>query len=103
VFLLAGYKGMAVYPRELKVKACKMYFEEGKKATEICKTLGIKNRAQPQFWFKQYREDGGYDAVGIKEKGKPNRNRVDETAYRIKQLTMENEILRDFLQMLERV
>jgi transposase-like protein len=87
---------MAKYPRELKVRACEMYFEEGRRTIEIC------NRAQPQFWYKQYREGGGYDAVGSKESGKPNRGRVDETAYRIKQLTMENELLRDFLQMLER-
>jgi len=93
---------MAKYSRELKVRACKMYFEEGRRTIEICEELNIKNRAQPQFWYKQYREGGGYDAVGSKESGKPNRSRVDETAYRIKQLTMENELLRDFLQMLER-
>jgi transposase-like protein len=94
---------MAEYSREIKLRACRMYFEEGKRTIEICKELGIKNRAQPQFWFRQYREGGGYDAVGSKERGKPNRKKVDETAYRIRQLTLENEILRDFLQMLERV
>lgn len=103
MLLLAGYKGMAVYSRELKVRVYEMYFEESKKSTEICKLLGVKNRAQPQYWFNEYREGGGYDAVGTKERGKPNRNRIDETAYRINQLTMENELLRDFLQTLERV
>jgi transposase-like protein len=100
---MAGYKGMAKYSRELKVKACKMYFENGKKVVDICKELGIKNRAQPQSWLNEYRNGGGYDAVGIKEKGKKKLSRIDETAYRIRQLTIENELLRDFLQMLERV
>ena len=100
---MAGHKGMAVYTRELKIKACKMYFEEAKKTVEICKELGIRNRAQPQVWFNEYRNGGGYDTVGTKNKGTKKLLRVDETAYRIKQLTMENELLRDFLQMLERV
>lgn len=99
---MVGYRGMAEYSRKLKVRACKMYFEEGKKIIEICEELGIKNRFQPLFWFKQYRVSGGYNAVGNKEHGKPNRSRVDETAHRIRQLTLENEFLRDFLQMLER-
>ena len=50
---MAGYKEMAKYSRELKVRACKMYFEEGRRTIEICKELNIKNRAQPQFWYKQ--------------------------------------------------
>jgi transposase-like protein len=100
---MAGYKGMAEYPRELKLKACKMYFEERKRTVEICKELGIKNRSQPQSWFNEYRVGGGYDAVGRKEKGKKKLSQIDETAHRITQLTMENELLRDFLQMLERV
>jgi transposase-like protein len=100
-FLLAGFKGMAVYPRELKVRACKMNFEEGKRTLAICRELNIRNRAQPQFWYQQCR-DGGYEAVGRKENDRKKRKKRDEVAYRIKRLTMENKLLRDFLQQLER-
>lgn len=99
---MAGFKGMAEYSRELKVKACKMYFEQGKKTIEICKELGIRNRAQPQAWFNEYRAGGGYDAVGSKVRGIGRLGKIDEIAYRIDKLTMENELFRNFLQMLER-
>ena len=92
---------MAVYPQELKIKACKMYFEEHKRTLEICRELNIRNRAQPQSWFNQCRE-GGYEAVGKKEKGSPRVKKKDEIDYRIKKLTMENKLLKDFLQQLER-
>ena len=98
---MAGFKGMAVYPREVKVQACKMYFEEHKKTLEICIELGIRNRAQPQSWFNQCRE-GGYEAVGRCEKGSGRVKKKDEVEYRIKKLTMENKLLRNFLQQLER-
>ena len=96
---VAGFKGMAVYPRELKVKACMMYFEEGKTTLEICAALKIRNRAQPQFWFKQCRE-GGYEMVG-KNRGRPKTRKSTEIEYRIKRLEMENKLLRDFLRQFE--
>jgi transposase-like protein len=98
---MAGFKGMAIYPQELKIKACKMYFEEHKTTLEICRELGIRNRAQPQSWFNQCRE-GGYGAVGKNEKGRPRLDKKNEVEYRIKKLTMENKLLKDFLQQLER-
>lgn len=92
---------MAVYSREVKIKACKMYFEEHKTTLEICKELNIRNRAQPQSWYNQCRE-GGYAAVGKREKGSPRIKKQDEVEYRIKKLTMENKLLKDFLRQLER-
>ena len=92
---------MAVYPRELKIKACRMYFEEHRTTVEICKELNIRNRSQPQDWYQQCRE-GGYEAVGKNEKGRPRTQKKNEVEYRIKKLTMENKLLRDFLRRLER-
>ena len=91
---------MAVYPRELKVKACKMYFEEKVSTKDICRELNIRNRAQPQHWFQQCRE-GGYEAVG-KSHGHPKQDKEKEAAYLIKRLKMENKLLKDFLRQLER-
>jgi len=67
MFIIAGHKGMAVYTRELKIKARKMYFEEAKKTVKICKELEIRNRSQPLVWFNEYSNGNGYDSWDKKQ------------------------------------
>ena len=44
---MAGFKGMAEYSRELKVKACKMYFEDGK----LKEQRSFKNGLKDGIWI----------------------------------------------------
>lgn len=57
---MAGKKGMKRYPVEIRIKAVKMFFEEGCRKKDIMDKLDIKNKTQLQDWFRQFRAEGYY-------------------------------------------
>lgn len=99
---MAGQKGMRRYPVEIRVKAVKMFFEEGYRKSEIMNVLGIKNKTQLQEWFRRFRVEG-YDGLKFRQKGPKGRRSEDVTALeRIEELEMKVELLEAFLLAVER-
>lgn len=97
---MAGKKGMKTYPLEVRILAVKMFFEEGITKREILDKLGVQNDTQLEEWFRAYKKEG-YDGLKPKSKGRPRKALKDPIPQsleeRVKQLEMENELLRSFL------
>lgn len=99
---MAGKKGMKTYSLEIRMKAVKMFFEEGVTKREILYKLGIQNDTQLEVWFRSYRKYG-YEGLKSKAKGRPKQEHACQTLEeRIKKLEMENELLKSFLTERER-
>ena len=86
---------MKHYPPELKLKAMRMFYEEGKTRKEITEILGISSPDRVKRWLQQYRAEG--EAAFNKKRGGPGRPRKEKSteAY-IARLEMENELLKKF-------
>ena len=99
---MAGQKGMRRYPVEIRVKAIKMFFEEGYRKKDILDALSIKNDTQLEGWFRQFRAEG-YEGLKCKQKGTRSRRADDVTAVeRIEELEMKVDLLEAFLLAKER-
>lgn len=99
---MAGKKGMKRYPIEIRVKAVKMFFEEGYRKKDILEALCIKNDTQLEGWFRQFRAEG-YGGLKYKQKGTRIRRTDDVTAVeRIEELEMKVDLLEAFLLAEER-
>lgn len=79
------------YTKEIKLRAIKMFLEEGKSVSTINQKLIIHDRNRIYDWTKQYQEQG---AAAFEKKRKPNKEE-DPQAY-IKQLEMEVALLKKF-------
>lgn len=101
---MAGLKGMSAYSLDIKREAVKLYFENGFTKRQIREKLGIKSDTQLEGWFRAYRKDGidGLEPARMGRPRKPTVTTAMSDAERIKQLEMENELLRNFLLELER-
>ena len=64
---MAGKKGMKHYPRELKLEAIRLFFEEGMTKREIIATLGVNDQRRVQKWLQKYRAEG--EAAFLKKSG----------------------------------
>lgn len=94
---MAGQKGMKRYPIEIKVRAVKMFFEEGYCRKDILTALDIKNDTQLEDWFRRFRADG-YEGLKPRKKGPKAKRTGDITAdERIEELEMKVELLEAFL------
>ena len=99
---MAGKKGMRRYPVEVRVKAVKMFFEEGYRKKDIMTAFGIKSKTQLQGWFRRFRAYG-YEGLEYRQKGPKSRRADDVTAVeRIEELEMKVELLEAFLSAEER-
>lgn len=99
---MAGKKGMRRYPVEIRIKAVKMFFEEGYCKKDIMSAFGIKSKTQLQGWFRRFRAEG-YDGLKYRQKGAKSRRTNDVTAVeRIEELEMKVELLEAFLLAEER-
>ena len=101
---MAGKVGMRAYSLEIKQEAVSLFFEQGWTKREILVKLGIKNDTQLEGWLRSFRKSG---VAGLKPGviGRPPKDAVSVPASdteRIKQLEMENEILRNFLSEMAR-
>lgn len=99
---MAGQKGMSRYPVEIRVKAVKMFFEEGYRKKDILAALNIKNDTQLEGWFRRFRAEG-YDGLKYRQKGPKSKRQDDITALeRIEELEMKVDLLEAFLLAEER-
>ena|SRR3990167_4123963 len=80
------------YTKEFKVSAAKMIVEEGMKAVQVCKDLGV-SRSAIILWVKQYKSNGMESFPGS---GKllPQEKKIRDLEKQVKRLTMEREILK---------
>lgn len=96
---MTGKAGMKAYSLEVKQEAVRLFFEKGWTKREILVKLGIKNDTQLEGWLRAFRKSG---MAGLKPAriGRPQKAAAtipSSDKERIKQLEMENEILRNFL------
>ena len=94
---MAGKKGMAHYPVELKLDAVRMFFEEGKTHRAITEALGIRDPQRIQKWLRAYRREGAGAFNKFANTVRPGRRPKKENsqAY-IARLEMENALLKKF-------
>ena len=93
---MAGKKGMKHYPRELKLEAMRLFFEEGIPQKEIKETLGINDIRRVKVWVRKYRREGksAFDKKKREYPGRPPKK--ENTAAYIARLEMENELLKKY-------
>jgi len=97
---MPGKKGMKHYPISIKEKAIRMHLEEGITTTDIMKILGVNDGRCVRKWCETYRKYGVAELPTSRQKGRPRkheRTTQEKINYEIKQLKMENELLRNFL------
>ena len=83
---------MKVYPVEVKLEAVRLFFEEGRTRAEITSALGVRSEERVKKWVSQYRREG--EMAFMQPIGRP-RKVMDEVA-RLKQLEMENALLKKY-------
>jgi len=89
---MAGIKGMKHYPVEVKLEAMRLFFEEGKTRAEITVALDLYGDERVKEWARQYRREG--ELAFRKPSGRPRK--VWDEAARIRQLEMENALLKKY-------
>lgn len=88
---MAGKKGMKHYPREIKLEAVRLFFEEGMTKREITQALDIRSEGRVKIWVRQYRQEG--KAAFFKPTGRPRKQAEDPEAE-MERLRMENALLK---------
>ena len=88
---MAGKKGMKHYPREIKLEAVRLFFEEGMTKREITQALNIRSEGRVKIWIRQYRREG--KAAFFKPMGRP-RKQSESPEAELERLRMENALLK---------
>ena len=96
----------ASYTKEFKLKAVKMYLDEGRSMEFIIKELGIKDRSYLRRWLKNYRESGESgleDGRGKSKTPSRGRPRIDPHSpeEELLRLRAENDWLKGLLRLTE--
>lgn len=107
-----GYRHIQEYEREILELR-----EQGKTGREICEKFGFSKKQYENFITRyNRRQDKIAAGIAVKRKGRPAKDsvvteedKINDLRYkwarkdvRIKQLEMENELMRDFLSLTER-
>lgn len=90
---MSGKKGMKHYPKEVKVEAVRMFFEEGMSRSEVSAALGLRSDGRVKIWVRQYRREGV--AAFNKPKGRPRKHPENERTE-LERLRMENTLLKKY-------
>jgi len=93
---MSGRKGMKHYPQEVREQIVKQY-EKGVSQWELSRKYGI-SRYAIQCWIGARPEKN----IVPKQRGRKPAKTLQEYKYENKRLKMENELLRDFLSLIER-
>lgn len=88
------------YSQEYKLKVMKKHFEDGISVADLTRETGIQYRMLKE-WASRYAH-GGTEALNKARRGRPRKPEPNSPEERIKQLEMENEVLRTFLEECER-
>ena len=96
------------YSHDLKVEAAKAVVEGRMTKPEAMEAFGIKGKTQIDTWCRLYRE-GGPGALLPRPKGRPKKaepvfsSREEELEARVRELELENEILKRFNALAEEI
>lgn len=94
------------YTKEFKLKAVKMYLDEGRSMRFIIREMGIKDRSYLRRWLKNYQkggEDGLEDGRGKSKTPTRGRPRIDPCSpeEENRRLRAENDYLKALLRLTE--
>lgn len=87
------------YPESMKMEAIRLHTEEQWSYRRITEHFGINDKDRVKIWMRKYREKGA-DGL-IDRRGDPFRFETEE-ARRVRRLEMEVEVLKKWLQILNR-
>lgn len=92
---MAGLKGMKAYPKDVKLKAVRLFLEEGKTRAEITKMLGLRSGDRVKEWVSLFRHE---ENAFQKRIGRPRKEAGKEESLEeeVKRLRMENDLLKKF-------
>jgi transposase-like protein len=90
---MSGKKGMKHYPKEVKLEAVRLFFDEGLTQAEITEALGLRSEGRVEVWARQYRREG-IEAFN-KPIGRP-RKRAESEQAELERLRMENALLKKY-------
>lgn len=96
------------YDHETKVRAARAVVEGEMSKPEAMEAFGLKSKTQIDAWCRLYRE-GGPNALLPKTKGRPRKtesvfsSREEELEARVRELELENEILKRFNALAEEI
>lgn len=93
-------KNTKYYSAEYKLKVIKRHFEDGISVADLTRETGIQYRMLKQ-WFSDYQHHGE-EGLTHRRKGRPRKPQPNSPEEKIRQLEMENEVLRAFLEEYER-
>jgi len=85
------------YPKEIKLEAIRMYYEEGMSQRAITEVLGIHDQYRVKKWIKAYRREGlaAFDKMKNRVSlGRPPKK--ENTQTYIARLEMENALLKKY-------
>ena len=88
------------YSAEYKLKIIKRHFEDGISVADLTRETGIQYRMLKQ-WFTDYQRHGE-EGLSTRKRGRPRRPQPNTPEEKIRQLEMENEVLRTFQKECER-
>lgn len=85
-------KEKKTYTKEFKVQAARLVLDQGVKAGEVAKDLGVAH-SSISLWIRQYQENGG-DAFPGKGKLLPWDQEKRELERKLKRVEVERDILK---------
>jgi len=85
------------YPESLKREAIRLYLEEKWSQGQVAAHLGINDKDRVQKWVRSYRKHG--EESFIDRRGNPHRTETEE-ARKVRQLEMEVDVLKKWLEIL---
>ena len=93
-------KNTKYYSAEYKLKVIKRHFEDGISVADLTRETGIQYRMLKQ-WFQDYQKRGE-EGLSTRKRGRPRKPKPNTPEEKIRQLEMENEVLRAFREECER-
>ena len=90
---MARKKGSTDYSIEIKLEAMRLIYEGGMTQAEVTQELGIRDPKRVKNWLWQYRREG---ITGLKKPRRGRPSKKENTASYIKQLEMENDLLKKY-------
>lgn len=90
---MARRKGSKDYPLDIKLEAVRLFYEEGLPQRQIKEQLGIRDVRRVKRWMQIYRNEG---VTGLKKRRRGRPPKKDDQAAYIRQLEMENALLKKY-------
>lgn len=90
------------YPKEFKLKAIKMYLDEGLSSYQVASKLNINSKTQVINWVKQFRKNGE-NSFDIETRGRATSGKKGRPKTKFNSLEEEVEYLRMEVEFLKKL